>query len=287
MITIQAGYAVVIDDEPANRDFLERLLQMAGFKVFGAGTAAEGLSKARAVPQLALALVDQELPDALGIDLIQQMRDENPEAILIMATMHDDRTLIDRAFGVGIDVFLVKPHGFMELFKRLQAVDNDVTLLRQMVIDQYGPRPYRGARTPATAPTLPTGIGVVKTTTSTVPVVPITDVPLSTPRPAIPTANIAAPSSAPVAAVNAISATPTSAAAPASVKEVSNESAKEANGHPAPSAVAPASAETPTGGASGSGSTVVSAPPMYAILPSLPTSALTPTPPMTGSTPTG
>lgn len=151
MITIQAGYALVLDDEPANRDFLERLLQTANFKVMGAATGAEGLRIARACPALALALVDQQLPDATGLEVIAQLRAENPEALLVMATMHDDRALIDQAFQTGVDVFLVKPHGFMELYQRLQAVDSNTELLRQLVIDQFGPRPYRGNKT-ATQP---------------------------------------------------------------------------------------------------------------------------------------
>ena len=50
MITIQAGHALVIDDEPANRDFVERLLQTASFKVNGASTGNEGLRMARIIP---------------------------------------------------------------------------------------------------------------------------------------------------------------------------------------------------------------------------------------------
>src|SRR5258708_36801874 len=144
MITIQAGYALVIDDEPANRDFLERLLQTASFKVSGAATGADGLKTARTLPALALALVDQELPDAPGLEIIAKLREENPDSLLVMATMHDDRTLIDQAFAAGVDVFLVKPHGFMELYRRLQEVDANTDLLRNVIIDQYGPRPYKG-----------------------------------------------------------------------------------------------------------------------------------------------
>ena len=98
MITIQAGYALVIDDEPANRDFLVRLLQTANFKVIGAGTGAEGLKAAQSIPELALALVDQELPDSSGLEVIAQLRATSPETLLVMATMHDDRTLINKAF---------------------------------------------------------------------------------------------------------------------------------------------------------------------------------------------
>jgi DNA-binding response OmpR family regulator len=146
MITIQAGYAVIVDDEPANRDFLERLMQMAGFKVSGASNRADALHAMRAVPELAMAIIDHELPDATGVELLSEIRAENPEALLIMATMHDHRELIDLAFEFGADVFLVKPHGFMELYRRLQEVDSDTSLLRRLVIDQYGPRPYRGGR---------------------------------------------------------------------------------------------------------------------------------------------
>ncbi|MBE2196350.1 MAG: response regulator [Anaerolinea sp.] len=185
MITIQAGYAVVVDDEPANRDFLERLLQMAGFKVSSAGTGKDGLAAARAVPSLALALIDQELPDGHGIDVIAQMRAENPESVLIMATMHDDRDLIDRAFVAGIDVFLVKPHGFMELYKRLQEVDSDASLLRRMVIDQYGPRPYRGPRrTVGTAAVAPVSTNL--STDGTAPTVPPVNMPAPVVIPAVP-----------------------------------------------------------------------------------------------------
>ncbi len=144
MITLQAGYAVVVDDEFANRDFLVRLLEQADFKVTGASSGASALLAAKAVPKLALALVDWELPDSTGVEIIRKLREENPEATLIMATMHDDRAMMTEAFRAGCDVFLVKPHGFMELFRRLKEADNDTSLLKRIIIDQYGPRPYRG-----------------------------------------------------------------------------------------------------------------------------------------------
>ena len=144
MITLEAGYALVVDDEPANRDFAERLLQHASFKVTGTGTGAEAIRLARALPQLALALVDMELPDSNGLEVVKTLRAENPEAVLIMATMHDDRALMARAFMMGCDVFLVKPHGFMELLRRLKEADSNTSVLRRLIIDQYGPRPYRG-----------------------------------------------------------------------------------------------------------------------------------------------
>lgn len=144
MITTNIGCAIVVDDESSNRDFAERLLQMASFSVKGAATGAEALAVARATPKLLLALIDMELPDSTGIALIKTLRTEHPESVLIMATMHDDRALIARAFEAGCDVFLVKPHGFMELFRRIKDWDLNAVTLRKLIIDQYGPRPYRG-----------------------------------------------------------------------------------------------------------------------------------------------
>ena len=144
MIGINIGYAMVVDDEPANREFAERLLQLASFSVKGASTGAEALAAARSVPKLMLALIDMELPDVTGVALLKTLRAENPDAVLIMATMHDDRPLMARAFEAGCDVFLVKPHGFMELFRRIKDWDLNVSGLRRLIIDQYGPRPYRG-----------------------------------------------------------------------------------------------------------------------------------------------
>lgn len=139
-------FAIVADDEPANRDFMVRLIQMAGFRVEGAGTGAEAIAAATAAPTLTLALIDHQLPDATGIEVVRALREKHPTALLIMATMHDHRELIDQAFEQGIDVFLVKPHGFMELFRRLQESGGNLDTLRRLVIDQYGPRPYKGQR---------------------------------------------------------------------------------------------------------------------------------------------
>ncbi|HVO42094.1 MAG TPA: response regulator [Aggregatilineales bacterium] len=195
MVTFQAGYAIVVDDEPANRDFLEKLLGTANFKVIGATSGAEALASARKTPELTLALVDYELPDMTGVELIRQLRALNPEALLVMATMHDDRALIDRAFAEGLNVFLVKPHGFMELYRRLQTADARKTLLSAMIIDQYGPRPYRGSR----GGRRPGGTGPlteVKPPTpseSTAPTPPPAS-PITPPAPAEPTVPTAAPS---------------------------------------------------------------------------------------------
>lgn len=136
--------ALVIDDEPANRDFLVRLLQQAKLDVRGAGTAADAMAVSEELVKIGLIAVDNRLPDMDGIELMRKLREKHPEARMVMATMLDERALISSAFESGCDVFLVKPHGFMDLYKRIQAImGGEADTLHSLIIDQHGPRPYR------------------------------------------------------------------------------------------------------------------------------------------------
>jgi DNA-binding NarL/FixJ family response regulator len=83
------------------------------------------------------------LPDCGGIELLKEFRKDYPESLIVMATMHDDLALIREAFESGCNVFLVKPHGFMELFKRLSRLDDDPEALDNLVIDRMGVRAFR------------------------------------------------------------------------------------------------------------------------------------------------
>jgi CheY-like chemotaxis protein len=137
--------ALVTDDEPANRDFLVRLLEQARLQVRGASSGAEALSIADDLDNIRLIVIDNKLPDMDGVALLKQLRTRFPQAVMVMATMLDERAIMAQAFENGCNVFLVKPHGFMNLFKRVQQIDTlDASALSGLVIDQYGPRPYRG-----------------------------------------------------------------------------------------------------------------------------------------------
>ncbi len=138
--------ALVIDDNPANCDFLARLMTAAGFQVRSSATAAEALDFAAGLAQMELALIDMELPDMNGIQLTGMLRRQFPQAYLVVATMHDEISMIESVFERGGNVFLVKPHGFMELFKRLTTTDlKTLCAAGCQVIDQYGPRPFEVA----------------------------------------------------------------------------------------------------------------------------------------------
>jgi len=136
--------AVVIDDDASNRDFFARLIEQAQYTSLTASTGKEAIEIVDALPSPPTVIViDSELPDTKGIELIKHFHKQVPTAKLIMATMLDDRSLIREAFAQGCDAFLVKPHGYMELYKRLQILPIEPTSVNNLVFDKYGIRSFK------------------------------------------------------------------------------------------------------------------------------------------------
>ncbi|MBL8118416.1 MAG: response regulator [Anaerolineae bacterium] len=144
-----APLALVVDDVAANREFAERLLGGARFKVTAVGTGKAALQVCAGLSELTLALIDMKLPDMTGLELVAHLRERYTGSCLVVASMYDERSMIEKAFAAGCNIYLVKPHGFMELFQRL--LKDGVNVLRNgplLVIDQYGPRQFKPIEKP-------------------------------------------------------------------------------------------------------------------------------------------
>lgn len=135
--------ALILEDTAANRMFFERLFTQAGYDIISAETGKEAMTKLQGIDTLDLAVLDMEIPDITGLEMTVRLRKRFPDTCIVVATMHDERSLMQSAFNKGCDVFLVKPHGFMDLFKRLTGEGSKALHAnRPLVIDQYGPRPF-------------------------------------------------------------------------------------------------------------------------------------------------
>ena len=93
----------LIDDHPGLRDGLARALEAEpGMAVAGqAGTAAEAL---REIPALKpdVVLVDLNIPDRDGMELLVALRTQNPTAKLLVLSAYDDEyRVIGSALGFG------------------------------------------------------------------------------------------------------------------------------------------------------------------------------------------
>ncbi len=146
--TDKKKYALVVDDNFANRDFFVRLLQQAQLDVRSADTGKKAIEIVKELgDDIVLIMLDHRLPDQSGLSVLKTIRQELPEVKIMMATMHDERSMMREAFDCGCTGFMVKPHGFMELFKRIQNVHADPTVLDgldKLIFDQHGPREWRG-----------------------------------------------------------------------------------------------------------------------------------------------
>ena len=86
---------------------LRTYLQRVG-TVVEAGTVQEGLQAFEEHPNLAGMLVDVNLPDGLGTDLIREIRRRDPVLPILMLTGSDERGWANEAHALGVE-FVFKP----------------------------------------------------------------------------------------------------------------------------------------------------------------------------------
>jgi CheY-like chemotaxis protein len=87
---------LLVDDEPANLDLLEALLEPEGFKVLRASGGKEGIDVARA-QQPHLILLDLMMPGVTGFDVVESLRtDTTTRSIPIMVLTSKELTNDER-----------------------------------------------------------------------------------------------------------------------------------------------------------------------------------------------
>ncbi len=111
---------LVVDDDPAIREALERGLRLEGFAVRVAPTGEQALSAFNQPPDLVV--LDVGLPGIDGIDVIKSLRADGvdiPICILSARSEVDERVA---GLQAGADDYLVKPFALPELVARLHAL---------------------------------------------------------------------------------------------------------------------------------------------------------------------
>lgn len=110
---------LVVDDEPALRQAVERNLVGHGFDVRGADTGEAGLElETRFHPDLVL--LDMVLPDLAGTDVIVQLRERTSVPIIVLSVRGAEADKV-RALELGADDYLTKPFGVDELLARIRV----------------------------------------------------------------------------------------------------------------------------------------------------------------------
>ena len=114
---------MIIDDHPVVRHGLRELLKTElDFEVCGeAGDADEAL---RLIPDLAphLVIVDLSLGESSGIDLIKRLRALQPTLKVLVASMHDESFMAERALRAGAMGFASKHEPVERLIDAIRTV---------------------------------------------------------------------------------------------------------------------------------------------------------------------
>ncbi len=99
---------LVVDDEHSVRWAFERALQKAGYEVALAENGKRGLATFVTF-RPNLTLLDIRMPEIGGLEVLQRIREQDPQAMVIIMTAHGDMDTTVNAMKLGAYDFLAKP----------------------------------------------------------------------------------------------------------------------------------------------------------------------------------
>ncbi|HXY51424.1 MAG TPA: sigma-54 dependent transcriptional regulator [Terriglobales bacterium] len=115
-----SGSVLIIDDEAGIRESLHTLLEIEGYEVESAGTGKEGLARIAERP-FDLILLDLALPDRNGLELLQDIRNQDPQLSVVMITAYGTVENAVRAMQSGATNFIQKPWDNEKLLADVRA----------------------------------------------------------------------------------------------------------------------------------------------------------------------
>jgi DNA-binding NtrC family response regulator len=102
------GSILIIDDEQEIRESLDQLLELEGYKAACASTGEEGLKKLED-GVFDLVLLDINLPDRSGLDVLKSIKRDNGDVGVVMITAHDSSQVAFQASKEGAESYVTKP----------------------------------------------------------------------------------------------------------------------------------------------------------------------------------
>ena len=120
---------VIADDHTMLREGLRRSLEARGINVVG--EAGDGSEAVKLTLDLKpdVVLMDVSMPGMDGVEATRQIRQQMPDASIVMLTMHADHVVLVRALRAGASGYLVKDCTTDEIVNTLrQAASGDTTV---------------------------------------------------------------------------------------------------------------------------------------------------------------
>jgi len=118
---------LIVDDDAHLRETLRDLLEMEGYQVFEASSGAEAMS-AVASDFFHIILMDFNLTDKTGIEVIKDIRRLNTDSQILMMTAHASLDTAVKAIQESVYDFLIKPVDFNYLRSAIRRAEEKLRL---------------------------------------------------------------------------------------------------------------------------------------------------------------
>jgi PAS domain S-box-containing protein len=127
---------LVVDDDADTRSVVRRVLEREGVKVTAVGNGADALAAATR-STFDLVVLDLDLPDMTGLEVLERLRVVDPLIVVVMLTGAGAER--ERILGLvsGADDYVVKPFSARELAARVMAQGRRVGL-RHVAVLEHG-----------------------------------------------------------------------------------------------------------------------------------------------------
>src|SRR4051812_16704455 len=121
---------LIIDDERPILLTLEALLGRHGYQTETAATASYGLRRLKEISPSVI-LLDLQLPDAEGLEMLGQIKADHPDTQVIILTAHDSLNNAIESIKRGAYHFISKPYAPEELLSLIEKALENQSLLRE------------------------------------------------------------------------------------------------------------------------------------------------------------
>ncbi|MGD9125150.1 MAG: response regulator [Desulfarculaceae bacterium] len=111
---------LLVDDEPAYLEVLEKRMGMRGLEVTTAGSGADGIQALRK-QDFEVAVVDLKLGDMDGLEVLKVFKKMDPQIQVIILTGHGSEQAARDGLAMGAFDYLTKPCELESLLERIKA----------------------------------------------------------------------------------------------------------------------------------------------------------------------
>jgi len=142
----QAGYILLVEDGHELRLALQEVLEKSRYHVTAAANAIQA-REAMANGKFDLSILDIQLPDGNGLELLREFHNSDNDMGVIMMTAFADVDMAVDAIRMGADDFIKKPFDMEELLVRIEELLKKYHLRQENKVLNHQVHALRGQKT--------------------------------------------------------------------------------------------------------------------------------------------